>query len=1088
MGGNKRGGKGGRKNRQKNNNNGTSNKNNSNGNGQNKTTNSNGSRNHRKGMDPDASSNSSNNAPITRDTKRQQSTNPQDDNNRRRGSDPDASSSNPTTNDSHRRAEKGKRQHQPTGTYDPLSIFTKNKDNNNKTKKNASFADPPSTSNNNLQSSFNSSSSSSRGQQQRDNQYNHNHHQPSSSSNRSNQRRSSLEPSDEESSSEEEEQDHHHRYNGRGASEEEQDDHHDRGSRNHQRRGNESHRRRDEDDYYDDDDDDDDNDEDDDDNDYRSNDRHRNNNDRKLSMQYSYSTDDEDDYEQRHRDEMKKELGREIEDAEAEYHRQRRIRKEEMYRDYHAGEAYDYDHREKKARRRYSDHDDDEERRGGDARYRQRDDDEEGEEDDDRSEEDDDDDKHHERPNSDITETESEEEEEEEEDEEAPLVLFGTNDFNTATDTPSNIHRKGDAYGVDYILERAKRIERERQARAAVFENERRDRHREEQDSKWWWQREEDEYYYGKDEDEFDDIDFDDYRRNHHRSCCLRGKFGRLTNVTLAFAAAFIVVLLFFEKDNLSKKLHKSKSSMYDGASSANNMGMVPSSRWGNRFDDDDRVGDGGDDTVIMADGRTDESVPRYHKHSHNRSQPLTPEQKAMELEKWEDYELEVANVLADGRSDWDIHEKGGGYRDFTEDRSIGDNNETTATMEDSYAEHWIQYFDKSSEKYYYYHRETNASQWEKPALGQGVVLLGISYSTGREYVIEEGKAPVVASAVAAPAGEAGGDEMFMEEEEEDDDPNFDKEGILQQYQRSYWRWNHPYRIEERTEAGGGVDAPVFWRVPLSGATTIEEAMVKCFHLIVAGTTGTTQDGAKVLQKNVTDHLSVITLDDGSHYLNIDTSTKDGIEKAKHAGLGRSGVADVIITRYLYNAAELFKESSHTGRCFTLLRHPVERAIAVFHNLKRKKNKAVADMGMEEYAESPVAEDNWMTRMLTNTMEGKVTKQHLAVAKEVIGRKCLIGLLSNMHESMERFSKFFVWEQIHSVNIRHHQEEGHNLEEKRKCFQKKATQGVNRHQYAKIAPNSTIWNAFKKKNYYDLQLYEYAVVLYSKQKVVYERR
>lgn len=48
--------------------------------------------------------------------------------------------------------------------------------------------------------------------------------------------------------------------------------------------------------------------------------------------------------------------------------------------------------------------------------------------------------------------------------------------------------------------------------------------------------------------------------------------------------------------------------------------------------------------------------------------------------------------------------------------------------------------------------------------------------------------------------------------------------------------------------------------------------------------------------------------------MNFDMSTKEGIQVAKKAGLGRSGVADVIMTRYIYNIAELFSDTSHTGR------------------------------------------------------------------------------------------------------------------------------------------------------------------------------
>ena len=170
---------------------------------------------------------------------------------------------------------------------------------------------------------------------------------------------------------------------------------------------------------------------------------------------------------------------------------------------------------------------------------------------------------------------------------------------------------------------------------------------------------------------------------------------------------------------------------------------------------------------------------------------------------------------------------------------------------------------------------------------------------------------------------------------------------------------------------------------------------------------------------NISEHLSVITLDDGAHYVNIDMNTKEGVQTAKKAGLGRSGVADVILTRFIFNAAELFKDTGHTGRCFTLLRHPIDRAVAVFHSMKRNKVRAVAGMTLEQYANNTLAEENWMVRMLTNSMDGKVLRQHLRVANEVLGRKCLVGFSDKMGDSLSRFSHFFRWEEIKSVNTHH---------------------------------------------------------------------
>ena len=115
-----------------------------------------------------------------------------------------------------------------------------------------------------------------------------------------------------------------------------------------------------------------------------------------------------------------------------------------------------------------------------------------------------------------------------------------------------------------------------------------------------------------------------------------------------------------------------------------------------------------------------------------------------------------------------------------------------------------MQYYDKSSENYYYYHRETNATQWEKPVLNEGVVLLGIAYGTGRDYIIEEGG--TIERSDGKNTDVASDDEIFFSTQPEDD-PNFDDKEVLDRFD-SYWRWNHPYRIPERTD----VSSNSYWR------------------------------------------------------------------------------------------------------------------------------------------------------------------------------------------------------------------------------------------------------------------------------------
>lgn len=57
------------------------------------------------------------------------------------------------------------------------------------------------------------------------------------------------------------------------------------------------------------------------------------------------------------------------------------------------------------------------------------------------------------------------------------------------------------------------------------------------------------------------------------------------------------------------------------------------------------------------------------------------------------------------------------------------------------------------------------------------------------------------------------------------------------------------------------------------------------------------------------------------------------MERAKKLGLAQSGLADLIVTTYVYEANDLF-DTQHRGRLFSVFRHPVDRAISMFHYLQ----------------------------------------------------------------------------------------------------------------------------------------------------------
>lgn len=76
--------------------------------------------------------------------------------------------------------------------------------------------------------------------------------------------------------------------------------------------------------------------------------------------------------------------------------------------------------------------------------------------------------------------------------------------------------------------------------------------------------------------------------------------------------------------------------------------------------------------------------------------------------------------------------------------------------------------------------------------------------------------------------------------------------------------------------------------------------MGSCAGLVTASDVGA-RDG-HALDAN----LTIVRDELGSRYVNVDTSTVNGIKRAKNLGLVESGLADVVVTQYLYAGATLF--------------------------------------------------------------------------------------------------------------------------------------------------------------------------------------
>lgn len=272
--------------------------------------------------------------------------------------------------------------------------------------------------------------------------------------------------------------------------------------------------------------------------------------------------------------------------------------------------------------------------------------------------------------------------------------------------------------------------------------------------------------------------------------------------------------------------------------------------------------------------------------------------------------------------------------------------------------------------------------------------------------------------------------------------------------------------LEDLETSLRNTDVPFYFHVPRSGGSTVKDILGSCIGIVQASDVGA-RNGRKHDKA-----LEVIQEENGSHFVNVDTTTAEGIHRAKKLGLVPSGLADIIVTQHLHPAATLFS-TEQKGRMFALIRHPIERAVSLFYYLGVAEWEPTYDpnlnyVSIEMWARSERIEHNWMTRFLSNELERDLTPRHLEVAKEVLRKKCLIGLLEKKAESFDRFEKFFGW----TYPNKHSKE----------CRDRLLNWGwSNKHSHPLIEPGSSAWDLLSKKNYFDMQLYEYSKQLFSEQ-------
>jgi len=272
-------------------------------------------------------------------------------------------------------------------------------------------------------------------------------------------------------------------------------------------------------------------------------------------------------------------------------------------------------------------------------------------------------------------------------------------------------------------------------------------------------------------------------------------------------------------------------------------------------------------------------------------------------------------------------------------------------------------------------------------------------------------------------------------------------------------------------------DIPVFWHIPKAGGSSIKDAMGGCHRFVQATEFGIT-DGhdADTEVAIVYPRVPGDADTDRSPFVNIDSSTVAGIQRAKAMGFADAQLANVVVSPFVFELNDLFTQTAK-GRFFSVFRHPIDRAVSMFYYIRvadwePSYKPELKDWTLEQYAQSDIVENNWMTRQLSNTLGGELTEENLNKAMEVVRRKFLVGLMSQIEPTMARAEKFFRW----TFHV--------NPPNQEACRERLMSGGANSNKANKKEgpkEGDEAWTLLAHQNNFDLRLYAYIEHLFVEQ-------
>ena len=183
-----------------------------------------------------------------------------------------------------------------------------------------------------------------------------------------------------------------------------------------------------------------------------------------------------------------------------------------------------------------------------------------------------------------------------------------------------------------------------------------------------------------------------------------------------------------------------------------------------------------------------------------------------------------------------------------------------------------------------------------------------------------------------------------------------------------------------------------------------------------------------------------------------------------------SGVADVVISGDIHGVLNVFNNRNR-ARVFAVLRNPLERAISKYY-ADVASDPDVAGMTLPQYVRSTArVENNYLTRYLSGRYGGNLEVKHLNIARELLRRKVVVGLSSNLPATANLFTNVFGWNTTAATL---------GLANVDVCYNHIFNLLKDKSPPA-VEEGSEGWTLLIAQNWFDLKVYEYAEHLFEQQ-------